>query len=406
MFYEAELRFLYDTLQKCHIQVHMIDMTLPLEQRLEAMELPVRLFGVKEVAAFETCLPRTPSNVLYRFRDQFGCYYLYAMLPSTARESVLLIGPYLTQAPNDSQFLEWAEKFSLSPGQLKYLQNYCSNIPVLQNASYLFALLDTFGQRLWGGDGFALEDVFQGPDQPAVTIAPEKVSDEETLWRMQSLEQRYAYENELIQAVSKGQSHKADMLLTTFSHISFEPRSADPLRNVKNYCVIMNTLLRKAAEEGGVHPLHLDSTSSGFAFRIEQAVSMDAMGPILSEMFHAYCRLVRKKSLKGYSPPVQKAITLIDADLSGSLNLRTLAHSLNISSSYLSSLFKKETGQTLTDYIASRRMDLARHLLSRTRLQVQTVAQHCGILDVHYFSKLFKKSTGMTPKEFRQSVNN
>lgn len=405
MFYEAELRFLCDTLQKCHIQVHLIDMSQPLEQRLEAMELPVRLFGVEEAAAFEACLPRTPSNVLYRFQDQFGCCYLYAMLPSTAREAVLLIGPYLTQAPNDSQVLEWAEKFSLTPSQMKYLQNYCSNIPVLHNASYLFALVDTFGQRLWGGDGFVLEDAFQGPDQPTVTIIPEKVADEETLWRMQSLEQRYAYENELIQAVSKGQSHKADMLLATLSHISFEPRSADPLRNVKNYCVIMNTLLRKAAEQGGVHPLHLDSTSSGFAFRIEQAVSIDAVGSILPEMFHAYCRLVRKKSLKGYSPPVQKAIALIDADLSGSLNLRTLAHSLNISSSYLSSLFKKETGQTLTDYIASRRMDLARHLLSRTKLQVQTVAQHCGILDVHYFSKLFKKSTGMTPKEFRQSVN-
>ena len=245
----------------------------------------------------------------------------------------------------------------------------------------------------------------QATDDRIIPVDPDKISDEDTLWKMRALEQRYAYENELIEAVAKGQSHKADMFLTTFSHLSFEQRSADPLRNTKNYCVIMNTLLRKAAEQGGVHPLHLDHTSSGFAFRIEQAVSMEAVGTILSEMFHTYCRLVRKKSLKGYSPPVQKAIALIDADLAGSLNLRTLAQSLSISSSYLSSLFKKETGQTLTDYIVARRMDLARQLLSKTKLQVQTVAQHCGILDVQYFSKLFKKATGMTPKEFRQSVN-
>lgn len=405
MFYETELRFLCDALQKCHIQVRIVDMTLPLEQRLVAMELPVQLFGIKGAAAFEACLPQALSGILYRLQDPFGCHYLYCCLPSTARESVLLIGPYLTREPNDRQYLEWAEKYGISPSQLKYLQNYCSNIPVLPDASYLFALVDTFGQRLWGGDGFTMEDVLQGPEHPAIALDPEKASDEDTLWRMRALEQRYAYENELIQAVSKGQSHKADMLFSTFSHISFEQRSADPLRNLKNYCVIMNTLLRKAAEQGGVHPLHLDNTSSGFAFRIEQAVSVEAIAPILSEMFHAYCRLVRKKSLKGYSPPVQKAIALIDGDLAGSLNLRTLAHSLNISSSYLSSLFKKETGQTLTDYIAARRMDLARNLLSKTKLQVQTVAQHCGIMDVHYFSKLFKKATGMTPKEFRQSVN-
>ena len=171
-----------------------------------------------------------------------------------------------------------------------------------------------------------------------------------------------------------------------------------------NYCIILNTLLRKAAEQGGVHPLNLDRISSDFARRIEQVISQDAISPLYADMFHSYCRLVRKSSLKDYSPPVQRAIVLIEADLGGSLNLRTLAHSLNISSGYLSSLFKKETGKTLTDYVIFRRMEQARFLLSRTKLQVQTVAQHCGIQDVQYFSKLFKKETGMTPKEFRQST--
>ena len=405
MFYEAELRFLCDTLQKCHIQVHIIDPTLPLEQRLEALGLPAHLGSTDTATALDSQLPPVQPRTLYRIFDHFGCHYLYCMLPSTARESILLVGPYMTQSPTDRQFMEWGERHSISPAQVKYLQHYYENIPVLQNASYLFALLDAFGERLWGTDGFILEDVVQATDDRIIPVDPDKISDEDTLWKMRALEQRYAYENELIDAVAKGQSHKADMFLATFSHLSFEQRSADPLRNTKNYCVIMNTLLRKAAEQGGVHPLHLDHTSSGFAFRIEQAVSMEAVGTILSEMFHTYCRLVRKKSLKGYSPPVQKAIALIDADLAGSLNLRTLAQSLNISSSYLSSLFKKETGQTLTDYIVARRMDLARQLLSKTKLQVQTVAQHCGILDVQYFSKLFKKATGMTPKEFRQSVN-
>lgn len=405
MFYEAELRFLCDALQKCHIQTHTLDMSQSLEQRLEEMELPAQLGNIRGIAAFEAGLPPIMPGVLYRLCDHFGCHYLYCSLPGTARDSVLLVGPYLAQEPTQRQFLEWAEQYGISPSHLKYLQNAYGNIPVLQNASHLFALMDVFGERLWGSDGFTLEDVFQGADSSMITVDTEKDSEEETLWRMRTLEQRYAYENELIQAVAKGQSHKVDMLANSFSRISFEQRSADPLRNVKNYCIIINTLLRKAAEQGGVHPLHLDSTSSDFAFRIEQAVSLEAVPTLLSEMFHSYCRLVRKKSLKGYSPPVQKAITLIDADLAGSLNLRTLAQNLNISSSYLSSLFKKETGQTLTDYIMERRMEFARNLLSKTKLQVQTVAQHCGIMDVHYFSKLFKKSTGMTPKEFRQSVN-
>ena len=39
-----------------------------------------------------------------------------------------------------------------------------------------------------------------------------------------------------------------------------------------------------------------------------------------------------------------------------------------------------------------------------TRLQVQTIALHCGIMDVQYFPKLFKKQTGKTPREYRESM--
>jgi hypothetical protein len=56
----------------------------------------------------------------------------------------------------------------------------------------------------------------------------------------------------------------------------------------------MNTLLRKAAEQGGVHPIHLDELSRQFALKIE-AFSMLAEGQkLMDEMFVAYCQLVKK----------------------------------------------------------------------------------------------------------------
>ena len=94
----------------------------------------------------------------------------------------------------------------------------------------------------------------------------------------------------------------------------------------------------------------------------------------------------------------------MDSNLSAPLSLSQLARELNVNSSYLSSLFKKETGMTVTDYILSRRISHARHLLESTRLQIQTIGQLCGFEDVHYFSKVFKKSAGQTPKQYRQAV--
>lgn len=238
------------------------------------------------------------------------------------------------------------------------------------------------------------------------SISSEKMwaNREQTVGNAQEMERRYAHENELMQAVAKGQIHKAERLLSSFSVMSVEERVTDSVRNMKNYCIILNTLLRKAAENGGVHPVYLDGVSSVFAKKIE-AIKMISEAPILMrEMARSYCRLVRKHSIHQYSPPVQKAITYIDSDLTADLSLSALAAMQNVSAGYLSALFRQETGQTLTEHVNQKRIKYAMQLLKTTNLQVQTIAQHCGIVDAHYFSKLFKKYVGKTPKEYRDSL--
>ena len=168
----------------------------------------------------------------------------------------------------------------------------------------------------------------------------------------------------------------------------------------------MNTLLRKAAESGGVHPMYIDKASSEFALKIERLPDMSAVSDLMREMFASYCRLVRKHSMKDLSPIVQKAVLIIDADLSANLSLATLAEHLEVSSGYLCAIFKKETGKTVSEYIREKRIKYAVHLLSTTKLQVQTIALHCGIVDIQYFSKIFKKQVGMTPNEYRRSIKN
>jgi YesN/AraC family two-component response regulator len=184
----------------------------------------------------------------------------------------------------------------------------------------------------------------------------------------------------------------------------FEKRIQDPVRNAKNYCIIMNTLLRKAAEHGGVHPVHIDKLSSKFAARIELVTDTKKVSEFMREMFSSYCRLVQKHSTRHYSPIVKKTVILFEADISAELSLATLAKQQGVSSGYLATVFKKETGKTVSEYVRDKRIEHAKYLLSMTHLQVQTVALHCGIMDVQYFSKIFKKQIGKTPKEYREDV--
>jgi YesN/AraC family two-component response regulator len=174
---------------------------------------------------------------------------------------------------------------------------------------------------------------------------------------------------------------------------------------MKNYCVITNTLLRKAAQKGGVHPIYINETSSAFAHKIEKMLCADECRGIICDMFRAYCRLVRKHSMQGFSLAVQKAVIVIDSDISANLSLSTLSEMQGISPGYLSAIFKRDTGKTVSEYIRERRMNHAMHLLATTQLQIQTVALYCGIMDLQYFSKIFKKYTGMTPKDYREKAS-
>lgn len=402
MFYEAELHMLRETFRKCRINTGIAELSKSVSDNLpEEMHAFVanRIDQSKPLIEY---VPAVQPGTIYRLRDPFDCRYVYMLLPEFPRDSVLIIGPFLSAPLSGEQCLEWAEANNVPPDQLRELQSYYNSLPILPDSSHLFALLDSFGERLWGVGNLTTEDINRDINGLPL-LEKEKDDGTDTLWKMKSMEQRYAYENELMEAVSKGQIHKADLLLSGFTTTSFEQRVADPLRNAKNYCIIMNTLLRKAAERGGVHPFYLDSLSSACAIKIEQLHYMEAIPKLMSDMFRDYCQMVRKHSTQNYSAPIQKAILYIEAHLAENLSLQTLADIMNISPGYLSTLFRKETGQTLTDYINRKRIRHAMHLLKTTRLQVQTVAQHCGIMDVQYFSKLFKRFTQMTPKQYRES---
>lgn len=192
-----------------------------------------------------------------------------------------------------------------------------------------------------------------------------------------------------------------------FNQIDFrsaEQRLADPVRNAKNYAIILNTLLRKATEEGGVHPIHIDKISSTFAKKIELQTSEKGISQLFKEMVRKYALTVKNHSLKGYSKMVRRVMIQVDTDLASDLSLSAQASLLNVNPNYLSTVFKKETGHTLTEYVTGKRIEHAVFLLNSTNMQIQTIAQYCGIPDICYFTKTFKKYIGKSPTEYRNEI--
>jgi Response regulator containing CheY-like receiver domain and AraC-type DNA-binding domain len=92
----------------------------------------------------------------------------------------------------------------------------------------------------------------------------------------------------------------------------------------------------------------------------------------------------------------------IEAHLHDDLNREAIAGHVYLNPAYLSRLFRRETGMSLTDYIVERRMEKVKEALARTNVKISDIALSVGYANFSHFSKQFKRSTGLTPQEYRK----
>ena len=402
LLYQNDLKFLLDVFEKRGIAVNIAAADTPLAKLLNyGSEQLFSIVESNDKRLFEY-VEELEENTLYKVKGKFGVEYMYLCLPGM-QDKILMIGPYTKKQHSYQTALELAEKYRIEPRYQKLFQDYLISLPVLDERGGLHLVLETFCDHVFGVGNYRVSDIDRSYDDPLsfINSSTDENDGKSKLAGMKLMEKRYSFENDLMRYVSEGQTAKVEMLFAGFSPEYFEKRIADSLRNFKNYCIITNTLLRKAAENGGVHPVNIDKTSTAFAIKIEQCSGMTECASLMKEMFTSYCKLVNKFSTRELSPIVQKAVLLIDSDLSADLTLAGLAAATNVSAGYLSTIFRRETGKTVTDYIIEKRIKHAAYLLETTHLQIQTVALNCGIIDVQYFSKIFKRKMGKTPREYR-----
>lgn len=403
MFYKNELEFLISTVNKLHLQTHLIDLGISEKQWKEYCKGTLLYSDFSVNSQLFAHFADSKPNTIYKVNDLFGCCFLFMQLKNGEKTQIFAIGPFFSKAISRQEILERSEILELDAQTANRLVNYYSTIPSIRDYSTLYVLIDSFAEVVYGGSDKYVFSEITSDGLESLSVLKDKKDEQEkdSEYKFLELERRYSYENDLMDAVSHGKTERAEMLLASVSELSLEKRLSDPLRNLKNYCIIMNTLLRKAAENSGVHPFYIDRVSSDFATKIELVPEVDGISLMMRDMFKTYCQLVRKHSLGGMSPTVRKVILYIDDDVSRELSLSVIAEHFNLSSAYLSAIFKKETGKNLTDFVNERRISRAKLLLRTTSLQIQTIAQHCGFFDVHYFSRVFKKIVGKTPKAYR-----
>lgn len=88
------------------------------------------------------------------------------------------------------------------------------------------------------------------------------------------------------------------------------------------------------------------------------------------------------------------------------ITLNDVADMLYINASYFSALFKRETGETFSNYITGVRMKQSKELLKNLKYSISEVSNMVGYQDAKYFSKVFQKYVGIKPSQFRKLYTN
>ncbi len=100
---------------------------------------------------------------------------------------------------------------------------------------------------------------------------------------------------------------------------------------------------------------------------------------------------------------VERVKRFIAENISSDLQRNDLARLVYMNPDYLSRLFKKQEGCSLSDYIIGKKMALAKQLLKNTELPVKDVGARVGMPYSSYFIRAFKKREGMTPQQYRET---
>ena len=120
----------------------------------------------------------------------------------------------------------------------------------------------------------------------------------------------------------------------------------------------------------------------------------DNLAPLLSMEYPS--------GIKEMHPKVQHALKMIHENYFRIINKEFILQRLNISSEYLSRLFRKDCGMTIPQYIGKLRIEKARELLVNTSMSTIEIAAVVGFQNINYFYILFRELTGSSLGEFRK----
>lgn len=220
--------------------------------------------------------------------------------------------------------------------------------------------------------------------------------------RPSDLHNTFTIEQNIQSIVARGDSDALKQWVQNAPAVRGGTVAQNQLRQIKNIFIVTITLVSRAAISGG---MDVEDSLSLSDMYIQKCELMHD----LSEIINLQYRMVvdytqRVANVRKGKFPTKLALDVanyVRHHLSEVISTEAIADELYLSRAYLSSKFKADTGENLSDFIQKEKIAEAKRLLRYTDKPLIAISSYLGFSSQSHFNRVFKSLTGKTPKEYR-----
>lgn len=173
--------------------------------------------------------------------------------------------------------------------------------------------------------------------------------------------------------------------------------------NVLYHFIVCTAMITRFCIEGGMNSETAYTLSDLYIQKADKTKKVDEITVLHRQMIFDFAyRMKQLQTISTYSNHIYLCIQWIDNHIHKPISTMEVSDSLHLNKSYLCTLFKKETGTTIGNYILYKRIELAKIYLCYTEYTFVEISNFLCFCSHSHFIRSFKKQTGMTPGEYQK----
>jgi len=313
------------------------------------------------------------------------------------KDITIAFGPFINESIEIGSLTNMVRDGVISFHQKNNMLNYYHECLILNDVklNYIVQLIDKF-------------DIADNLNESILKVESNEIDDD--MFQKQKNEYRrneflhtpFEIESEISKFISMGDSDKAIRVLQEVNLTPHAKLASSTIRSYKNSMICSCAFMTRAAISGGVNSDEAFTLSDTYINHIEDIDDIKELQQIEIKMVEGFANMVRTIKTSTYSSSILHVIYYIENHLCEDLDAKILAKEAYLNPSYLSSLFHKETGVTLSDWITRKRIEEASYHVLNSKEDIADIAFFYKFCSQSYFVQCFKKIKGVTPGEYRR----